>query len=442
MGDEVTMLNLPKKPSGLVIAAPHSGSGKTSLTIGLLRALSRRGVAVSPAKIGPDYIDPQFHEVACGRPSFNLDGWAMQEAHLAHLGSVLQSQNDFTLIEGVMGLFDGAVKPGVLGHGATADIARFFDLPVVLVVDCAGMGQSVAALVKGFASFDPSLKLSGVILNKLGSLRHVAMMEGALKDIGVKVLGAVPRCDEMELPSRHLGLVQASETENINQKLDVIADHIEAHISLDEMLAAAGVFGPVGGADALFAGGVEPLGDHIAVASDDAFRFFYPHIRQLWEGRQVKISLFSPLQDEAPDRQADAVYLPGGYPELFAGRLASNDNFMNGLRQTVTQGKRVYGECGGYMVMGQGLIDKAGGRHKMAGLLNLETSFEARKLHLGYRHVRRCEDGALFRGHEFHYATILREEGPPLFEDVAGSGHHGLAVGAATGSFVHMIDAA
>jgi len=442
--DDVSLTKSMKPARGLVVGAPHSGSGKTSLTIGLLRAFARRGVNIAPAKIGPDYIDPQFHEVAAGVPSLNLDGWAMRQDVVATLGRTLASQSDFTLVEGVMGLFDGAVKPGVLGHGASADIARFFDLPVVLVVDCSGMGQSVAALVNGFVTFDPSIKIAGVILNKLGSLRHVAMMERALNEIGVSVLGAVPRAQVMALPSRHLGLVQARETLDIEQRIELIADHVEAHVALDEILAVSGGFEPVK-AKAVREDeciGIAPLGQHIGVARDDAFAFFYPHVQRAWERSQVQLSFFSPLADEVPDERADAIYLPGGYPELYAGQLADNARFMAGLQSSAKEGKKLYGECGGYMVLGRGLIDKEGRRHKMAGLLDLETSFEKRKLHLGYRHVEQASDGQVFRGLEFHYASILQEEGAPLFQDVEGEGQHGLKAGSVSGSFVHLIDGA
>lgn len=430
--------------TGLVIAAPHSGSGKTTLTIALLRALARRGVLLSPAKIGPDYIDPQFHQIASGAVSINVDGWAMGERGLQALKSRLALQGDFALVEGVMGLFDGAVKPGVLGHGATADVAKALGLPVVLVVDCAGMGQSVAALVQGFQSYDRGINLAGVILNKLGSLRHVEMMKGALEALGVDVIGAVPRSDQMALPSRHLGLVQASEQSALDRQLDEMADWVEAHVSLEKLMAAAG---PMSHAsewplfeDAARAGpGFLPPGRHVAVARDDAFRFFYPHIADCWRAHDVSLSFFSPIADEAPARHAEAVFLPGGYPELHAGRLAANQTFMGGLRAAARQGKPIYGECGGYMVLGEGLVDAEGGAHEMAGLLKLETSFQERKLHLGYRHIRRT-DGAVFRGHEFHYSTILKETGAPLFRDVNGAGGYGLLDGVVSGSYIHIID--
>ncbi len=423
---------------GFVLAAPHSGSGKTTLSIGLMRALKRRGLDISPAKVGPDYIDPQFHEVASGVPSFNLDGWAMGAETLNSLGEVMARDGALCVIEGVMGLFDGAVKPGVLGHGATCEIAKFFKLPVILVVDCAGMGQSVAALVKGFAEFDKDVHIAGVILNKLGSLRHVSMMEHALEQIGMPVVGAIPRFEEMVLPSRHLGLVQATESSETDSQIDRIADHVEAHISVDRIAELARPFCIE---EYYPSEGISPLGQHIAVAEDDAFRFFYPHLKRGWSEAQATLSFFSPLNDEAPNESADAIYLPGGYPELYAGRLAASDNFMKGLRTAATDGKVVYGECGGYMTLGSGLIDKDGVRHKMADLLPLETSFSKRKLHLGYRHVKGA-DGKVFRGHEFHYASIEKEEGEALFSDAEGQSHYGLQREKVSGSFVHLIDAA
>ena len=427
------------KRQGLVIAAPLSGSGKTCLTVGVLRALKRRGIALAPAKVGPDYIDPQFHQLASGAVSFNLDGWAMQEDLLRALA--LQEAGQFSVIEGVMGLFDGAVKPGVLGHGATADVARFFNLPVILVVDCAGMGQSVAALVKGFSCYDPSIKLGGVILNKLGSLRHVEMMKEALLEVGVPVLGAVPRDPVMALPSRHLGLVQPEEMAEIEAKINGIADHVEAHVDLDKVMVLASDFVNNDSETCDFAScGVLPLGQRIAVARDAAFRFFYPHLATAWRQAGVELCFFSPLNDEGPDPAADAVYLPGGYPELYGGHLAGNQVFMEGLRNAASEGTRIYGECGGYMVLGDGLVDRDDHRHPMAGLLKLETSFAERRLHLGYRHVVRASDEKRFRGHEFHYARVLKEEGEVLFLDVEGDGRYGLVEGTVSGSFVHLID--
>lgn len=427
---------------GLVIAAPHSGSGKTTLTIGLMRALKRLGIGVQPAKTGPDYIDPQFHEVAAGAPSINLDGWAMRPETLAHFTESLKAGPGLTLIEGVMGLYDGAVKPGVLGHGATADLAKFLQFPVILVVDCAGMGQSVAALVKGFAEYDARVEVAGVILNKLGSLRHVEMMRTALAEIGMPVVGAVPRSDDMVLPSRHLGLVQAGEFADISARIDRIADHVAAHVDFDLLATLAGAGHPAISAGGAVAPAIPPLGAHIAVASDEAFRFFYPHLKTAWREAQAALSFFSPLEDEAPADEADAIFLPGGYPELHAGRLAAAGQFKAGMQKAAGRGVKIYGECGGYMTLGAGLIDKEGERHEMLGLLPLETSFEKRRLHLGYRHVRDAASAEVYRGHEFHYASILSEDGAALFEDAETGAPYGLRAGSVSGSFIHLIDAA
>lgn len=432
---------------GFILAAPHSGSGKTTLTIGLLRALARQGHAIQPAKVGPDYIDPQFHQVASGMPSLNLDGWAMRGETLSAFCEAMAAQPGLTVIEGVMGLFDGAVKAGVLGHGATADLAKFLGLPVILVVDCAGMGQSVAALVKGFASFDPDVHVAGVILNKLGSLRHVDMMTEALMKLGMPVIGAVTRSDEMELPSRHLGLVQAGEMADIEARIELIADHVERSLDFDLLLCLAGQFsGAVGAGAELRAApagvGPAPIGQSIAVASDEAFRFFYPHLKKAWLEAQVSLSFFSPLADEAPAKGADAIFLPGGYPELYAGQLAGAGQFRTGMKAAAESGKVIYGECGGYMTLGDGLTDKNGQKHQMLGLLQLETSFETRKLHLGYRHVKAFDTGLTYRGHEFHYSTICHEQGSPLYKDMDSETVYGLRDGSVAGSFIHLIDQA
>ncbi len=441
--------------NGFIIAAPSSGSGKTVVTIGLLRALARRGVAIAPAKIGPDYIDPAFHEFASGRPSYNLDGWAMRQELLRELASIMERDASLLLVEGVMGLYDGAVKPGLNGHGATADIARLLNLPVIMVIDCARMGQSVAAVVQGFAKFDSTINVAGVILNKLGSVRHVEMIKSALNQINMPVVGAVPRSDVMQLSSRHLGLVQASELKNIERQIDTIADHIEAHVDLDGLKGLAG-----GIESGISQDGQEKFleadylseaifpGNHIAVARDDAFRFFYPHHQYRLEKACEKLSFFSPLNDEAPLPEADTVFLPGGYPELFADQLSRAAHFKEGVRAAASAGKTVYGECGGYMTLGETLIDKSGVSYEMLGLLDLVTSFKTPKLNLGYRYIERSDVNSemrpRFRAHEFHYATIEREAGTPLYYDLDDERdvHYGLTSGSVSGSFMHLIDRA
>ena len=408
---------------GLILAAPSSGAGKTTVTLGLLRALRDRGVAVRGAKSGPDYIDGRFHEAASGAPCPNLDAWAMPPETIRGLAAGPGT----LLIEGAMGLFDAAAD----GRGAVADLARLLALPVVLVVDAARMAQSVRPLVRGFAAEDPAVRVAGVILNRVGSDRHEAMLRDACS---LPVLGAVRRDADLALPSRHLGLVQAEERADLDVVLDRAAAAVARAVDLDALLALAAPL-PRAAPPRW-----DPPAQRIALARDDAFRFSYPHVLDAWRAGGAEVVPFSPLADEpAPD--ADLVVLPGGYPELHAGRLAAAARFLASL-----QGRAVHGECGGYMVMGDGLVDADGRRHAMAGLVRLETSFAARRLHLGYRRAR-LEAGPLaggWAGHEFHYATILREDGAPYGTAApAGAAEApvpvGLREGPAMGSFVHLI---
>lgn len=420
---------------GLILSAPSSGSGKTTLTLGLLRALARRGVSVSGAKSGPDYIDPRFHAAACGRDCPNLDAWAMAPARLQNLA---RAGTDLLLVEGAMGLFDGAPPEG---RGATADLSRHLGLPVVLVVDCARLAHSVAPLVNGFAQHDPDVRVAGVILNHVGSPRHEAMLRASLQDSLIPVLGAIYRQDGVEHPSRHLGLVQAGEHPDLQAYLDRVADAVEAAIDLDALVALAGPIDPAAGPAAR----LSAPGQRIAVASDQAFAFAYPHILADWRAAGAEVLPFSPLADEAPDASADFIFLPGGYPELHAGKLAAAERFKAGMQAASCQ---IYGECGGYMTLGRAITDKDGQHHEMLGLLGLETSFAKRKLHLGYRALTATEGP--FKGpwnaHEFHYATTLLAEGAPLFEATDAEGRAlapmGLINGAVSGSFAHLIDRA
>ncbi|WP_394177793.1 cobyrinate a,c-diamide synthase [Yoonia maritima] len=411
-----------------VIAAPSSGSGKTTITLGLLRAISRT-TPVCAAKSGPDYIDPRFHEAACGQPCLNLDAWAMSPARIKSLAA-----GDIPLIvEGAMGLFDGAPPDS---KGATADVARILNLPVVLVIDAGRMAGSVAALAQGFINHDPELNVAGVILNNVGSPRHEAMLRRALS--GVTVFGAVPRAAGLTQPSRHLGLVQAQERPDLEAYLNTAADLVAASVDLNALIKLhSSPLPPCKAAT------IPPPAQTIAIAKDEAFAFCYPHLLDDWRRAGASLSFFSPLADE-PAPKADFIYLPGGYPELHAGRLANCQQFLNSLRTTTAQ---IFGECGGYMVLGQALIDAEGVTHKMAGLLELETSFATRKLHLGYRQLQGSHGPMQGRwaGHEFHYATTVRAEGTPLFQAQDSEGNDlspmGLIRDNVSGSFAHLIDA-
>lgn len=428
---------------GLVVAAPASGSGKTVLTLALLRAFRRRGIAVRSAKAGPDYIDPAFHAAASGSACLNLDPWAMRPALLADLYARLGSGCDLVLIEGAMGLFDGARD----GTGATADLASSLGLPVVLVVDVRGQAASVAALVEGFARHRNDVDVAGIIANRVGGAGHSAMIAEALAKTGVPFLGGVPRDAALDLPDRHLGLVQAEEHGALEAFLTTAADTVAEAIDLDAVLDCARAARPAIAGAAM---PLPPLGQRVAVARDMAFAFSYPHLLDGWRQAGAEILPFSPLANEAPDARADAVYLPGGYPELHGGRLAAADRFRSGMIAARDRGLLIYGECGGYMVLGEGLIDANGMRHSMLGLLPLETSFAARRLHLGYRRI--TASGELpfpgvhtLWGHEFHYSTIRKETGEaPLFScsDARGMDvrNVGTISGSVCGSFIHVVD--
>lgn len=443
-------------PPGLIIAAPRSGAGKTTVTLGLLRALRRRGLAVQPFKCGPDYIDPAFHEFAAGRPSYNLDSWAMGADLIATLAATASMDAEISVAEGVMGLFDGAAARGQSGSGTTADLASLLGWPVVLVLDVTGQTETAAAVALGCARYREDIDIAGVILNRVASARHLALIAPAFERIKLPVFGAVLRDERIALPERHLGLVQAREIAAIDQHLDRLADVVDAAVDVDAIRRSAR------SAKVLPATSDErsneskhhlpPPGQRIALAQDRAFSFMYPHLLRRWRRAGAEIIPFSPLADEAPDDTADAVWLPGGYPELHAGTLASAYHFRAGLRTLAERSIPIHGECGGYMVLGRGLEDADGRRHEMTGLLGLETSFLERKLHLGYRRARLQGDcslgaeGTEVFGHEFHYASTVSVNGDSLVDCRDASGtkvpEQGARQGSVTGTFFHVIDGA
>ncbi len=432
---------------GLILAAPASGCGKTTMTLALLRHLRRQGTRVAAAKAGPDYIDPAFLGAASGTPCLNLDAWAMRRETIAALVAALERGSELVLCEGAMGLFDGA---GSGGAGSTADLAALTGWPVVLVVDVAGQAGSAAALLRGFVSHRADVRIAGVIFNRVGGPRHAQMLENTVRTAlpDLPILGHVPRRAELALPERHLGLVQAAEHPDLDGFLDRAAKIVAGALELPALLALARASSLAALPPAL---PLPLLGQRIAVARDVAFAFAYPAMLEGWRNAGAALQFFSPLADEAPDAVADAVFLPGGYPELHAAKIASSRRFLDGLRAAAQRGAAIYGECGGYMVLGRGLVDAAGERHAMAGLLALETSFAERRRQLGYRGARLSAAGPLgaagtsFRGHEFHYATIIDEGGgEPLFAvidaDGKALGEHGRIRGRIMGSFLHLLD--
>lgn len=431
---------------GLIVSAPRSGSGKTIVTLGLLAALARKDVAVRAAKSGPDYIDPAFHAAATGATGMNLDTWAMPPSLIEALIAAAASDAEMLVIEGAMGLFDGV--PGISGRsGAAADLAAQFNLPVLLVLDVSGQSQSAAAIAAGFAAYDPAVHIGGVVLNRLGSDRHCTLIADALKARRIPVLGAIPRDKTLVLPERHLGLVQASEHADLAERIGRFADMVERHLDIDAITAIAA---PLGARNSPVHAMLAPPGQRIALASDEAFTFVYAHVIDGWRRAGAEIVPFSPLRDEAPSDDCDACWLPGGYPELHAGRLAAARHFLEGLRR-FAQRQPVHGECGGYMVLGESIEDAQGTRHTMAGLLGHATSFAKRRLHLGYRQARLLADSSLgaagetVRGHEYHHAsiTMMGASDDPLVDVTDAQGRPveetGSRRGLVSGTFFHAI---
>ena len=434
---------------GLIIAAPASGSGKTTITLGLLRHFREAGTAVSSFKVGPDYIDPAFHRAASGGPCHNIDCWAMRPATLARLVATVAGGGELVIGEGVMGLFDGAPD----GSGSTADVAVLTGWPVVLVVDVSAQAASAAAVVRGFMSHRADTRVAGVLFNRTGGPSHDQTLRRASADLGIPVLGCLPRLDELVLPERHLGLLQAAEHADLKAFVAAAGEAMARHVDTTALAALARppVIGAVAAAESDGGPPLPPLGQRIAVARDEAFAFAYDNVLEGWRQAGAELVSFSPLGDEGPDEAADAIYLPGGYPELHAARLASARRFLAGLSRAAARGAFIFGECGGYMVLGSGLVDADGVRHAMAGLLPVETSFEKPRLHLGYRELRLTTSGPLgpagsrFKGHEFHYASLVEESSEaPLFacRDALGAdlGTAGSVHGSVTGSFLHLID--
>ncbi len=434
---------------GLIIAAPQSGAGKTTITLALVAALRRRGVKVSAAKAGPDYIDPAFHAAAAGSAVVNLDSWAMPEALIDTLAARAAGSADILVIEGVMGLFDGAAASAGR-RGATADLAARFDLPVVLVLDVGRQAQSAAAVARGFAAHDRTVKIAGVILNRTASERHRALVADAISAVGLPILGVLPRDAALALPERHLGLVQAVEHADLTALIDQLAATAERCFDLDAIIAAAAPL-TFRSRSNTRDGFLLPPGQRIALAQDRAFSFVYPHVVDAWRSAGAEILPFSPLGDQAPPEHADSCWLPGGYPELHAAALAAAQNFAEGLRR-FAQTRLVHGECGGYMVLGQSIEDSDGHTHAMTGLLNHSTSFAKRRLHLGYRAARLLSDGvfglqgATVRGHEFHYATLTATGDDAPFAALSDSEGRSLGTGGGrrgrvSGTFFHAIAA-
>ncbi|MEW6541596.1 MAG: cobyrinate a,c-diamide synthase [Bacillota bacterium] len=432
----------------LLIAAPSSGQGKTTVTLGLLRALSRHGLTVQPFKIGPDYIDPGHHTRAAGRASRNLDGWLIGSAASQELFQRAAAGADISIVEGVMGLFDG------LGDGSSrassAEMARLLALPVILVVDVAAQGASAAATVLGFQSFDPAVRIAGVILNRVGSERHASLVEQAIaKHCGVPVLGALPRNEELVIPERHLGLHTVAE-QPWEPVYDRLAGSVEQNVRLDLLRLLAAEAPPLPEAEfRLFTALPDRTVCRVGVALDEAFNFLYADNLDLMRLSGAELVFFSLLRDGAVPPGCTLLYIGGGYPELHARTLAANRAMLDSVREFARSGGRIYGECGGLMFLGEGLTDPDGNDHQMAGLLPVRTTMAGRRLTLGYVEARSETDSVILgrgeqvRAHMFHYSeaetlpggktclTVRQAVGTTVRRD-------GWQAGSVFGSYLHL----
>lgn len=430
--------------NGFMIAAPSSGAGKTTIMLGLLRALERMNIALTPVKSGPDYIDPAYHQAASDTESFNLDSWAMRPELISAVSSRITEGGKILVVEGQKGLFDGATAT----EGSSAELAQLLGLPVILVVDCEKLTHSVAAIVAGFSQFRRNVLIAGVVLNRVLSDRHETMLRKALEPSGIPVLGALPFDRRLTLPVISPGQLDAEAEIALEAFLNHAATVIETHMDLQmlrhiwqgtkRLPAMANVTR------------LPPLGSRIAIAKDEAFAFAFAHIFEAWRRRGAELYFFSPLLDDAPQPNVDAIYLPGGYPEIFAERLAASQRFREGMREAAGRGTTIYGEGGGYMVLGDGLTDALGGRHQMLGLLPVETSVNENVEYSGYRELEPLEGGpwtSTLRGHESHQGRVISEQSTQVLfkvSDESGKelGYAGHRMGSVSGSFVRVMDIA
>ena len=415
--------------NSLVIAAPMSGSGKTTVTLGIMECLKRKGLVVAPFKVGPDFIDPGWHRLVTGRPSVNLDGWMCPEPFIRETFALHTQGADLAVIEGVMGLFDGS--SGVSEEGSTAQVAKILASPVILVVDAKSQARSAAALVQGFVNFDPRVRIAGVIFNNVGSANHARILREALAASSpeVKVLGCIPRDESLRIPSRHLGLMTAEETPLTAEFLDSLARVIDEHLDLEGILFLAAQKTPLppGGRGSGWGGTCNsqlPTEKivKLAVARDAAFCFVYEDNLRLLREAGAEIVEFSPLTDAQLPPGISGIYLPGGYPELFAAALSANQSLIEEIRMAIESGMPVYAECGGFIYLTEGVrcqaattgkpIDHCQDLSPFVGIFPVTTRMLPRRKALGYREALFTADsllgpaGTVARGHEFHYSEL------------------------------------
>ena len=401
----------------IVIAGVRSGVGKTTIATGIMGALPRRGLKVQPFKAGPDYIDPSYHKLACGLPSRNLDTWLCEHSTVLELFQRASAGRDVSVVEGVMGVFDG--HSSLTEDGSTAQLAKLLGAPVVLIVDASEVARSVAAEVLGFQKFDPKLNVAGVILNGVGSDRHLEFCKPQIEaTTGIPVLGYLPRKEEFIQPERHLGLIPTVEGTVARQWYDSVINQVEATMDVDAILKLAQTASTPQAIPGVYPEEPLPAGATIAVAQDKAFSFYYQDSLDLLSAWGAELAPFSPLEDDKLPPGTGGIYLGGGFPELFASLLSENAPMHRAMRDAVAKGVPVYAECGGLMYLGKSLSDLDGVTHPMVGIIPAESAMSQTRLTLGYREVESCSDspvllkGERVRGHEFHWSTLAQQPGP------------------------------
>ncbi|WP_128103878.1 cobyrinate a,c-diamide synthase [Paenibacillus sp. DCT19] len=451
----------------LIIAGTGSGAGKTTVTLGLMKALDERGLRVQGFKCGPDYIDPTYHTAVTGRPSRNLDAWMTSPEYVRNTFVQAADGQDISIIEGVMGLYDG--KDPLSNTGSTAEIATVTQTPVILVVDVRSMARSAAAIVLGFQQLEPELNIAGVIVNRCGSSGHYQIVKKAIEQMcDIPVVGWLKREEDMSIPERHLGLVPAIERGELDPLFQRAADALREGTDLDLLLKIAGAAPPLESRSLVSELEEQQLSDDeqrsepkhpseqersqqnqqseqsqqdqkdqqeknehqehqerlsdqqqhaqarpvIAVARDAAFNFYYPDNLELLEEAGAQLTYFSPIAGEGIPADADSIYLGGGFPEEFAEAIATNRLFLEGLREAACQHMPLFAECGGYMVLAESLTDRQGVTFNMAGIVPAHVQMQTKRAALGYREASAVQDsfllekGDTLRGHEFHYSTM------------------------------------
>ncbi len=413
------MPNKPKSPPGIIIAGTHSSVGKSSLAIGLMHLLKRQGCKVQPFKVGPDYIDTGHHFRACGNPSYNLDTAMTTPKYTKALFNDAMYKKDFAVVEGVMGLFDGASP--TTDKGSTAQIAKLLDLPIILVFDARSLARSAAALIKGFLSMDKKLRFMGVIANNVNSLKHERYLKEAIEHYtSAKLMACLPFKPELKIPSRHLGLIQGIERKN--NTYEKWADQIEAHLDLRQLKKSVNlkkINATTENRNLRWKVSKAPKPFRVAIAKDKAFQFIYQDTLELIEHHGGKVVYFSPLKDKKlPD--ADWIYFPGGYPELHLKTLSKNSSILKDIKSWHKSKKLMVAECGGLMYLGKSIKDDKGKPYKMAGIYNYSTTIKQKKLTLSYRELKASKNidlGKNLKGHEFHYSYFDGNPEKPLWSE-------------------------